>query len=260
MKQIVLMLTLLGATSLAQTPSVQRQKPTANDVAIDERAKAALVRMSNYLKTLKEFKINSESAKDEIVDTDMKIEKNAANERLIRLPDRLHARVKSDDRDLQFFYDGQTMTVFSPKENYYASTPAPPTVSRTLDAVQVRLGITMPLTDFIHMAAAENLLQDITRAGYIGTSQIEGVETEHIAVRQPEVDWQVWIEKSDTPLPRRIVITTKKQPTQPQYRATLTWDTSPTIDEELFAFTPPPDAVRIKFARAKGGQQTPAKR
>ena len=68
MKRIVLMLTLLGATSLAQTPSVQRQKPTANDAAIDERAKAALVRMSDYMKTLKAFKINSESAKDEIVD------------------------------------------------------------------------------------------------------------------------------------------------------------------------------------------------
>ena len=104
MKRIVLMLTLLTATSLAQTPSVQRQKPTANDVAIDERAKAALVRMSDYLKTLKAFKINSESAKDEIVDTDMKIEKNASNELLVRLPDRLHARVKSDDRNLEFFY------------------------------------------------------------------------------------------------------------------------------------------------------------
>jgi hypothetical protein len=53
------------------------------------------------------------------------------------------------------------------------------------------------------MAAGENLLQDMTAAGYIGTSWIDGVECDHVAVRQADVDWQVWIERGDTPLPRK---------------------------------------------------------
>ena len=80
-------------------------------------------------------------------------------------------------------------------------------------------------------------------------SRIGGVECDHVAIRQPDVDWQVWIEKGDAPLPRKVVITTKTQPTQPQYIATLKWDTSASIDRNLFAFTPPADAVRIRFAR-----------
>jgi hypothetical protein len=149
------------------------------------------------------------------------------------------------------FYDGQSLSVFSNKNNYYATTPAPPTVDRTLDAIRARYGIVFPLGDFVQMAAGENLLQDITRAGYLGVSMIDGTETEHIAVRQKDLDWQVWIERGATPVPRKLVITTKTQPSQPQYTAKLEWDATPAIDENLFTFTPPPDAVRIKFGRQK---------
>ena len=260
MKQIILILSFCVATAMAQAPSAQRNKPAGKDPAVDEKAMAALTRMTTFLKTLRTFRINSESSKDEIVDTDMKIQKNASNEISVRLPDRLYAHVQSDDHDLKFIYDGQTFTLFSAMKNYYASTPAPPTVSRTLDAIRARYGIVFPLADFIQMASADNVLQDIIGSGYIGTSRIDGVDCDHVAVRQADVDWQVWIERSTTPLPRKLVITSKKEPTQPEYVVKLGWDLSPGLDDNLFTFTPPPDAVRIKFARTNDGEQTPPSR
>ncbi|MGH9255912.1 MAG: DUF2092 domain-containing protein [Vicinamibacterales bacterium] len=259
MKPLVLMLCLCAATAMAQTPSAQRRHQTRTDSSIDARASSALAGMTAFLKTMKTFRITSESSRDEIVDTDMKVQKIASNVMTVRLPDRLQAHVRSDDQDLQFFYNGQTLTVFSREKNYYGSTPVPPTVARMLDATRARHGIVMPLVDFIQMAAGEDFQQSIIGAGYIGTSRIGGVECDHLAIRQTDVDWQVWIEKSQTPLPRRLVITTKTEPTQPQYISTLTWDLSPTIDDTLFTFTPPPNAVRIMFARTKDGAQTPAK-
>jgi hypothetical protein len=211
----------------------------------------ALKNMSEYLKKLKTFRINSEVSKDEIVDSNMKIQKNASNEISVRLPDRLFAHVVSDEQDLDFIYDGAALTLYDRKGKHFATAPAPPTVGRTLDAVRARYGIVFPLADFIYMSANENLLQNISDAGYIGISRVDGVECEHIAVRQPDVDWQVWIEKGDKPLPRKYVITTKKQPTQPQFIAKLRWDLEPVFASSLFTFTAPEDAVRIKFARVK---------
>ena len=207
--------------------------------------------MSDYLKTLKSFRIKSEVSKDEIVDTNMKVQKNALNEVSLQLPDRFLAHIVSDEQDLDFIYDGATLTLYDKARKYYATAPAPPTVARTLDAVRARYGIVFPLADFIYMASNQNLLQNITDAGYIGISRVDGVECEHIAVRQQDVDWQVWIEKGNTPLPRKFVITTKKQPTQPQYIASLQWNLDPGFDGNLFTLTAPKDAVRIKFARAK---------
>ena len=120
-----------------------------------------------------------------------------------------------------------------------------------LDATRARHGIELPLADFIQMAAGEDFRQSIIGAGYIGTSRIAGVDCHHLAIRQADVDWQVWIENSQTPVPRKLVITTKTEPTQPQYMATLAWDLAPRIDDSLFSFTPPPTASRIMFARAK---------
>jgi hypothetical protein len=239
---------LFSVIAVAQAPQA-RQKPTDTGGAIDPRAMATLRSMSDYLKTLKTFRINSDVSRDEIVDSNMKIQKSASNEISVQLPDRLHAHIAADEQDLQFFYDGQTLTLYDTKGKHYAVAPTPPTVAGTLDAIRARYGIVFPLADFIYMSADENLLQNITEAGYIGTSRIDGVECDHIAIRQVDVDWQVWIEKDQTPLPRKLVITSKKQPTQPQYIATLRWDLSPDIDNNLFTFTPPPDAVRIKFAR-----------
>jgi hypothetical protein len=232
----------------AQSP-VARQKPADTRVAMDSRAMAALNKMSDYLKTLKSFKIKSEVSKDEIVDSNMKIQKSASNEMFVHLPDRLFAHIKGDEQDLQFIYDGSNLTLYDVPRKYYATAAAPPTVSRTLDAVQARYGIVFPMADFIQMAAQENLLQNITDAGYIGTSFIDGVECEHVAARQKDVDWQVWIEKGSKPLPRKLVITTKTEPTQPQFVARIDWDTAADIDSNLFSFNPPSDAVRIKFRR-----------
>jgi hypothetical protein len=257
MKRVVLLLTLSIATAMAQPASTQqRNKPSRSD-EIDDRAMATLTRMSDYLKTLKTFRINSEISQDQIVDTNMKVQKNGTNETFVRMPDRLHTHLETDDHDLEFIYDGKTFTLFGVGQNFYASSPAPPTISRTLNAVRAKYGIVFPLADFIQMAGDENLLQEVTMVGYIGTSRIDGVECDHLAIRQTEVDWQVWIEKGDKPLPRRVVITTKTQPTQPQFMTTLRWDLSPTIDDNMFSFTPPTDAVRIRFGRKTEKKVTP---
>src|SRR5262245_51295370 len=93
---------LVSVIAGAQAPA--RQKPSSNTVSPDSRAMTALQNMSDYLKKLKTFRINSEVSKDEVVDSNMKIQKNASNEVSVRLPDRLFAHVAGDEQDLDFIY------------------------------------------------------------------------------------------------------------------------------------------------------------
>jgi len=46
-------------------------------------------------------------------------------------------------------------------------------------------------------------MQNITAAGYIGYQPHRWRRCDYVAIRQPDVDWQVWIEKDETPLPRQ---------------------------------------------------------
>lgn len=90
----------------------------------------------------------------------------------------------------------------------------------------------------------EARFEDIQAAIDVGPSSVGGILCDHYAFRQEDVDWQLWIERSDTPLPRKLVITTRKE-AQPQYVARLTWNLTPQLDDTLFTFTPPTDAHNI---------------
>src|SRR5688572_27817154 len=100
---IISILCLVSIVAAAQEQP--RQKLSADTPSADPRAMTALHNMSDYLKTLKSFRITSEVSKDEIVDTDMKVQKNASNEISVQLPDRFFAHVAGDEQDLNFIYD-----------------------------------------------------------------------------------------------------------------------------------------------------------
>ncbi len=83
----------------------------------------------------------------------------------------------------------------------------------------------------------------------VGLSQIEGTTCEHYALRQPGLDWQVWIQNGNYPLPRKLIITTLTDDARPQYQSVITWNLAPSYDEAAFTFTPPRDAHKVVFAQ-----------
>jgi hypothetical protein len=67
------------------------------------------------------------------------------------------------------------------------------------------------------------------------------------------VDWQIWIEDGDKPLPKKFVITTKLMTGAPQFTVSIkSWNLSPKLKEDMFTFVPPKDAQRIDFVRLTG--------
>ena len=75
-----------------------------------------------------------------------------------------------------------------------------------------------------------------------------GASTDHVALRKPDVDIQLWITHGDKPLIRRVVVTYRDAPGQPQFRADLSdWNFSPDASDARFAFHAPKDAEKIPF-------------
>ncbi len=49
---------------------------------------------------------------------------------------------------------------------------------------------------------------------------LDGVLTNQYAFRQGEVDWSVWIEQGDRPLPRKLMIIDRSRPSSPPFSNT----------------------------------------
>ena len=242
---------LLGLMMLPTTVIVA-QATAQKKPAVEPKAVEALRSMGAYLRSLKEFTVQGEGSRDEIVKSGQKIQVNGTVSYVVRAPDRLRAEINTDRKQRQFIYDGKTLTVYAPRMHYYATVNAPPTIGAMLDSAQERYGLEFPIADLFLWGTAKDGTSKLTYASLVGPSTVNGVETDQYAFRQPGVDWQLWVQKGSAPLPIKLVITSRDNAAQPQYVATLKWDTHAKVSDETFAFVPPKDASKIMIVSSRG--------
>lgn len=254
------------ALMLSASPSIAQQAAKAipatavtKAAPIDPAAVAAINRMGDYLRTLKTFSIHADTTTDEVLQSGPKLQFGGTIDLTYRDPDGVHVVSRRDDRDeSRFFYNGKLLTVWVEAKKAYAGLVAPATIGSTLDLVTEKYDVNFPLGGVVLMAARGDLLKDVKAGVMIGTGRVAGVDCDHLGFHQDGVDWQIWIEKGERPLPRKILITTLSQISQPQHSEILTWDLSPKIDPAMFTFVPPEGANRIAIAEKKAVRQSKA--
>lgn len=216
---------------------------------IDPQAVDTLRQMAAFVTGLREFSVHVQTTRDLVLPTDQALTSDLTYDLMVRRPDGLRINMTSAAGGAQVFYDGRTLTVFTPAKNFYATESAPGTIEETMKAAMKR-GISLPLAEFIYRDPNRKLIANLASATFVGSSLIDGVMTNHLAFRQKGgIDWQLWVEDSETPLPRRIVMVDRQIRDFPRFSATLSdWNVNPAFDESTFAFTPPEGAQKIKFA------------
>ncbi len=146
------------------------------------------------------------------------------------------------------FYDGKTITLLDRNFDYYATIEAPPNLDAALDHALEKFDLRAPLSDLMQSNAYDILTENVESGFYVGLHSVHGVESHHLAFRQDDIDWQIWIENSKTPLPRKLIITQKRVAGAPQFTALLSdWNISAQLPDSLFTFVAPGGAEKIEF-------------
>jgi len=233
---------------------------TASDTGpkVDPQALAALTKMGTYLRSLQQFTVHGDTSIDLVTVDDQKLQFPGTVDYKVRIPDGLSLDVQSPNRHRQLFFDGKKATIYSPDTKFYASVDAPGTIGQLLERVEDKYGITLPLADLFLWGTDKAPTSVITSAQRVGTARIGDCDCEQYAFRQPGADWQIWIQPGDRPLPRRLVITTTDDDTEPQYQSTMTWDTAANIPASAFAFSPGKDAMPIRLTEIASADTTEA--
>jgi hypothetical protein len=217
--------------------------------AIDPGAMEALDKMGAYLRTLKSFQVRADITTDDVLDDGQTIQFSSKVDLVAERPNRMRTEVIDDDGHRFFFFDGKNFTIFGQVVNYYATVPAPATLSELAGDLDDKYGIELPLVDLFEWGTNDANIKKIKAADDIGPSAVDGVTCEQYAFRQEGVDWQIWIQLGEFPLPRKLVIRTLTDDAKPQHSEILTWNLAPSFSENAFTFDPPPDARRITIAQ-----------
>jgi hypothetical protein len=244
------LLAALGSEAAAQSAAA----PQVPAPTIDPQALAALNRMGAFLRQQRTLAVRAATTTDEVLASGQKIQLAATIDMRVRRPNRLRADVESDRKSRRFYYDGKTFTMFGPRAGYYAALAGPTTINELVEVAAQRYGLEFPLVDLFFWGTPKSGVNDILAASSLGRSTVNGIPCDHYAFRQSDVDWQIWIEHTTSPLPRKLLITSIKEPGQPQHTVEMAWTLGPVLENGLFVFVPPAGAQRIEFTPLAGAE------
>lgn len=236
-------LALAGSLALA----LGLTAPPASAAQIEPRADKVLHAMADYLAGLKTFTADYD-VDDEVITTDgQKLQYSASGSIAVERPGKLHVSRKGSFVDAEFTFDGKTISILGKKANVYGQLESPgPTIDDAVEEVRAATGFDASGADLFAADPYAVLTEDATQGAYVGTGVIGGVECDHLAFRNPRVDWQIWVQAGEDPFPLKYVITTKWVTGAPQYTLRLSnWNAKPQIDAAMFTFTPPAGATKL---------------
>ena len=226
----------------------QEKSPTIPRM-IERRAQDILKKMSDVLAATPRFALEAEETFDELKDNQPRIQLTNSRRVVVVRPSRFVSDVAGDTLNRSVWFDGQTITSLDKVQNQYASLNAAGTIDSVLDMMMELFDIVVPLADFLYADPYAVLMEDVTYGRYLGIHQAAGIPCHHLAFAQETIEWQIWIDANNDPLPRKIVITYVTEPGEPQYSATITkWNLKPEIPENLFQFKVPQGAERVEPA------------
>jgi len=168
----------------------------------------------------------------------------------LRRPDKLKVITPADGPATEFYYDGATMTAFSPAEDLVAVAEAPPTIDVALEAAYHYAAIYFPFSDLIVADPYKDIADGLTVAFYIGQSNVvAGTTTDMVAFETNGTFVQVWIGAEDK-LPRMARAVYANDPAQLRNVAVFSdWQLDSDIPADAFSSSAAAMAHRIPFAR-----------
>ncbi len=220
-------------------------------------AKAILKRMSDYIASQQNFSVAYDSDVEVITPDLQKIQFTNSGTMLVSRPDKVWAERKGGYSDVALFLDGKTLTVFGKHSNTYAQGNAPGSIDETVDVLRNDYGAEMPGADLVLANVYDALSEGVLDAKHIGEGVVDGIDCDHLAFRNEETDWQLWVEKGDRPIPRKYVITSKAVAAAPQYTLLIKdWKEGPPA-AGAFTFAVPDDAKKVDFKELKAMDEIP---
>ncbi len=201
--------------------------------------------MSGFLTSARSFGFTVHELVDE-VEEGRRIQYANTRSVVVRRPDRIAGEAKGDLLNRAFWYDGKSFTLLDREYNSYFQGPAPDSIDSLLDRIAEQFEVVLPLGEMLSQDIYKTVTERILYAEYVGLHQVRGVDCHHLVFTQEDLDWQLWVEASSTPVPRKLVIAYKQEPGVPQYTAVISsWDFTIETPDELFQVALPEGARKI---------------
>jgi hypothetical protein len=138
-------------------------------------------------------------------------------------------------------------------QNVHYEVASPGTLDDVVDMITAQLNVRPPLAHLIYSNLRRVFNIRIETGRYMGEDEINEVNCDHLAFRNLDADWQVWVEQGDRPVIRRLVIRYKSRLGYPTFRAELEdWDVDADLPDALFETVVPNGSRKVELSEIQG--------
>ena len=205
--------------------------------------------MTDYVSSQKIISATYDTDIEVLTDNLQKIQFASSGQMLLSRPDKVRASRVGGYADVEMVFDGKTLSVLGKNVNKFVQVEAAGSVDELVARLRDQLGMAIPGADIMLARSYDELTSDVINGKHIGRGVIDGVECEHLAFRNHDVDWQLWVELGSQPIPRKYVITSKDVTGAPQYTLRIKeWKTDVSVAADAFSFKPPAGSQKVEVS------------
>lgn len=252
----------LTCAVLGILPIVVRGQAAQTDTAAQENAERALriLRIAcDNIARAKTVRVTGEGSYEQIDAQGIRMELSARRTITLQRPDRVRVETNGDNGSRVVVFDRGRLGILSPTEKLYGEATLPPTLDEAIDQLATKYGMVLPTADLLLSDPFEALTGDVQLAAHLGEHAALGKPCDHLAFQTENVDFQVWVEKAEPRVIRKLVIAFKDEPGVPQFRASFhQWEFGVQPDASAFTFQPPDDYTKVDFEPEPDAPQTPS--
>lgn len=227
-------------------------------IADEAAAKSMFKGMSDYLAAQKTMSFSYDTNFEVVTKDGQKLALASSGATTLERPDKMRATRQGGFADVEFVFDGKTLTVFGKNANLYGQVDMPGSIDHMVDEVRDTYHRPVPGADLLLSNVYDQLMPQVIDVKDLGSGVIGGVECDHLAFRTKEVDWQIWIAQGDRPYPCRYVITSKLVDAEPQYSIQIAnWKTGDEVAADDFSFKNATNAEKIDLKDLADADELP---
>jgi hypothetical protein len=216
--------------------------------ADEAAAKALLKAMSDYVAGQKSISFSFDSDLEIVTKDKQKLALASSGTVTLNRPDRVHVTRHGGFADIEAIFDGKTLSLAGRNANVYGQVDVPGSIDHLIDELRDTYHRPVPGADLLQSNLYDALMPLVVDVKDLGSGVIGGVECDHLAFRNNEVDWQIWIAQGARPYPCRYVITSKLVDDGPQYSVRIRdWKAGNEVASDDFSFKIPDNAKKMQL-------------
>jgi hypothetical protein len=220
----------------------------SEDVGELPEGREIVQRMIDFMRGHEELAVEARVTYESVQEFGQKLQFDMLQRIAMRKPDKLFwVTLRDDATQDRAWFDGGRFRVIRQPANMWGEIRLPGEIPEAIQVLVDQYMIVVPFPDILSVDPIDRELGDeITSIWYVGEAWVDGKWTDHVAIRKPGADTQIWVQQ-DEPFPAKMAIVYTEEEGLPGYTARFgKWSSALPADPELFEFTIPPDAERVE--------------